>query len=89
MRVERRQLNVRIVMWSDSFDVYETVIFPIVGGVIAGFIVVIVELVFRYLYDRWQQSKAINAVKKLFGEWESKITNAEVDPIGWTGLSHN
>ncbi len=61
---------------SNSFDVYETVIFPILGGVIAGFIVVVIELVFRHLYDRWQRSKAINAIEKLLGEWESKINNA-------------
>ena len=64
-------------MWSDSFDVYETVIFPIVGGVNAGFIVVIVELAFRNLHDRWQQRKAITAIKKLFSEWESKIASAD------------
>ena len=59
----------------NSFDVFQTVIYPILGGVIAGFIVVIVELVFRYLYDRWQQRKAINSIKELFSEWESKITS--------------
>ena len=72
-------------MMSNSFDVYETVIFPILGGVIAGFVVIVIELVFRNLYDRWQRRKTIKAIEKLLSEWESKINNPsaiENNPAG-------
>ena len=60
----------------NSFDVFSTVIFPILGGVIAGFIVVVVEFVVRNCHSRWQQSKAINTLGNLFSEWESRINDA-------------
>ena len=60
----------------NSFDVNSTVIFPILGGVIAGFIVVVVEFVVRNCHSRWQQDKAINTLGNLFSKWESRINDA-------------
>ena len=63
-------------MEPSSFDVLETVVFPVVGGIIAGAIVVIIELVIRYILSRRQYGNAIKAIEKLFGEWESRINDA-------------
>ena len=72
----------------NSFDVYATVIFPIVGGIIAGIIVILIEWGFRSLYERGQRRKAINGIGEFFGEWESRINSLAARNVPQIGTSY-
>ena len=72
-------------MSSGSFDIYATIVFPIVGGIIAGIFVILIEWGFRSFYEWRQRGKAIGFINELFSEWESKInhtTAIDHDPVG-------
>ena len=69
------------------FDVYTTVVFPIVGGIIAGVIVILIELGFRVLYEWNQRKRGAKDISRFFGEWEAAI-NTSVDlPASPTPIS--
>ena len=59
-----------------SFDVLDTVVFPIVGGVIAGIIVILVQWTFRAVNECRQRHNAENALREFFEEWEDTINGA-------------
>ena len=72
-----------------SFDLLETVVFPIVGGVIAGIFVILVALGFRvFVYQRHQRRNAEKALSELFGEWEKTINDATALVIHQLGQSY-
>ena len=64
-------------MAPSSFDISDTVVFPVVGGIIAGIIVVAIELGFRVILQCWQKRKAEKAMGEFFGGWEDKINDAK------------
>ena len=60
-----------------SFDVLETIGFPVVGGIIAGTIVVAIELGFRIVFQKWQRRNAKKAIGAFFKQWKCTIDTAE------------
>ena len=64
-------------MAPSSFDISDTVVFPVVGGIIAGLIVVAIQLGYRVILQWWQRGKAEKAMGKFFGEWKSTINDAK------------
>ena len=62
----------------NSFDVNSTVVFPILGGIIAGVIVIIFEWSFRVFYEWNQRKRGAKVISRFFGEWEDAI-NTTVD----------
>ena len=57
----------------NSFDVNSTVFSPIVGGIIAGLIVILMEWIFRVLYGLNQRKRGIKDISEFFGGWEVAI----------------
>ena len=55
---------------------WATIIFPILGGVVAGILVLAGEVALRRGYERVQRRKAIRAIGQFFGNWESMINDA-------------
>ena len=72
-------------MLENSFDISTNVVFPIVGGVIAGGIVVLIEWIFRLLYDWNQRRKGTKAIGRFFAEWEDAINSSADLPAGPNG----
>ena len=64
-------------MATGTFDVFDTVIFPIVGGIIAGIVVIAIELGVRSLRQWHQRRTAIKVIGGFFREYESMINNAD------------
>ena len=60
----------------DSFDVNSTVIFPILGGIIAGVIVILFEWSFRALYEWNQRKRGTKDISRFFGNWEDAINTS-------------
>ena len=58
------------MMWNSS-DMYAS----IVGGILAGLALVLVELIWRLFYGLFQKHRALRAIKKFFREWEESIKN--------------
>ena len=59
-----------------TFDFNDTVLFPVLGGIFAGIVVILIEWSFRSLHDCKQRKKAERSIGKFFGEWNSCINNA-------------
>ena len=60
----------------NSFDVYTTVIFPILGGILAGVIVILIEWGFRVLYEWNQRKRGTKVISRFFGEWQDAINTS-------------
>ena len=60
----------------DPPNVWATIILSILGGVIAGIIVLAGEVALRRGYEGVQRRKAIRAIGQFFGRWESEINDA-------------
>ena len=63
-------------MAMNSFDVYSTVVFPILGGIIAGVIVILIEWGFRILHERSQRRRATKVISRFFAEWQDAINTS-------------
>ena len=61
----------------DPTDFIGTALFSIVGGVIAGIVVVLLEWGFRSVYLWNQRRNAVNAVGEYFRRWESDINSTD------------
>ena len=71
----------------NSFDVNSTVFSPIVGGIIAGLIVILMEWIFRVLYGLNQRQRGFKDISKFFGGWEVAINgNPSLQEKPWVGL---
>ena len=57
-------------------DLGATIILSIPGGVVAGFIVVLVGVAIRYIDDHRQHRKAHKAIGLFFKKWEESISNS-------------
>ena len=64
-------------MLLSTFDVYDSILLPVLGGVIAGGIVIAIELTFRRVYEWLQRREAEKAMSEFFKQWESKINGSE------------
>ena len=71
----------------NSFDVYTTVVFPVLGGIIAGVIVILFEWGFRVLYERKQRKKGTKVISKFFVDWEEAINTSADLPESPSGIS--
>ena len=69
-------------MWNWS-EVY----LSIIGGVIAGLGLVLVELIWRLSYGLFQKHKAIRAMSAFFSKWEETINTSEAIDDPATGVS--
>ena len=76
-------------MEPSSFDVLDTVVFPVVGGIIAGAIVVAMEWGFRVIFQMWQRGKAEKAIGLFFKEWECTVNTAEALSVPHAGRSYS
>ena len=68
------------------FDVYTTVVFPIVGGIIVGVIVILIELGFRVLYEWNQRKRGAKDISRFFGKWEAAINTSADLPASPEGV---
>ena len=64
------------MIWSPP-DVYASSILSIGGGVLAGFVVVLIEWCWRLYRAKHGRRKAIIELRLFFREWESLINTAE------------
>ena len=72
----------------NSFDVNSTVFFPVLGGILAGGIVIVIELSFRVLWGLNQRKRGIKDISKFFGGWEVVINgNPSLQENPWVGLN--
>lgn len=60
----------------NSFDVNSTIFFPVLGGILAGGIVILIELSFRFLYGRGQRKRGTKVISRFFGQWEDAINTS-------------
>ena len=60
----------------DPLDPWTTITLSILGGVIAGVILLAGEVAFRKAYEGVQRRKAIMAIGQFFARWESTINDA-------------
>lgn len=61
---------------NEQMGIYESLVLPVGGGVIAGFIVIVIELLWRGWYAWIQRRKAVSRLRKFFAKWEEEITTA-------------
>ena len=61
----------------DSTDFVHTALLSIIGGIIAGVVVILLEWGFRYLYEWNQRRNAVNAVEDFFRRWENDINSTD------------
>ena len=59
-----------------------SILISILGGIAAGVLVLVVEIVIRRGYDRRQRRKAERAICQFFREWETTINEAAGIPSG-------
>ena len=59
---------------------WASVIISILGGMAAGVLVLIGEILYRLRRDRRERRKAEGAIGIFFREWETAINNVPVDP---------
>ena len=71
----------------NSFDVNSTVVFPILGGIIAGGIVILIEWVFRILYGWNQRKRGTKVISRFFAEWEDAINTSTDLPESPSGIT--
>ena len=74
-------------MAMNSFDVYSTVVFPILGGIIAGVIVILIEWGFRILHERSQRRRATKVISRFFAEWQDAINTSADLPENPSGVT--
>ena len=60
-----------------STDFTDTAFLSIVGGIIAGIVVILLEWSFRFLYGWNQRRNAVNAVGDFFVRWEGDINSTD------------
>ena len=71
------------------FDVYTTVVFPIIGGIIAGVIVILIEWGFRVLYEWNQRYRGAKDISRFFGKWEDTINKSADLPASPEGVVYH
>ena len=62
----------------DSTDLVHTALLSIIGGIIAGVVVILLELGFRSWFEWNQRRNAVNAVEEFFRRWENDINSTDV-----------
>lgn len=61
----------------DSTDFAHTALLPIVGGIIAGLVVILLQWGYTSLHEWNQRRNAVNAVEDFFRKWENDITSTD------------
>ena len=61
----------------DERVIWDSWIPSVIGGVLAGLIVIMMELLWRGGYVWIQRRKAVTGLRRFFAEWEERITTAK------------
>ena len=61
----------------DERVIWDSWIPSVIGGVLAGLIVIVMELLWRGVYGWIQRRKAVTGLRKFFAEWEGQIATAK------------
>ena len=64
----------------DPPGLWASIILSLSGGIVAGILVLLGEILIRMEYDRRQRMKAYKAMGLFFKEWETTISGAEAIP---------